>query len=201
MKSWVPREFKQTYYSTKSPLNRRFFDRQTTHFSDPLVLAINYTSRLTATGTGQLSGATRAIIINQACPTSAGALAELRGFLHLPRRARKSGRRECRLCNLSRTTFSSADAYYAVDSIFQGNRSPRQALSPFCFLREALSISLLSANANISALPCTATVPQLSHNQQNDIIVQNNSNFGYSANKRGNISLRKLINFVECFTD
>lgn len=120
MKSWVPREFKQTYYSTKSPLNRRFFDRQTTHLPDPLVLAINYTSRLTATGTGQLSGATRAIIINQVCPTSAGTRWQncadfctpsslLPPFRPSPR-TRKNGRRVCRLCNLYRTTFSSTDA-------------------------------------------------------------------------------------------
>lgn len=88
MRSWAPREFKQTYYGTKSPSNRRFFDRQTAHFPDPFVPAINYTPRLTATGAGQLSSATRAIIINQARPPTAP-LAELRGFLHLRRRAGK----------------------------------------------------------------------------------------------------------------
>lgn len=135
MKSWVPREFKQTYYSTKSPLNRRFFDRQTTHFPDPLVLAINYTSRLTATGTGQLSGATRAIIINQACPTSAGASWQnCTDFCPLPLRARGKVAGEC----VGYVTFPEQLFHprtHAADSISQGNSSSRYtrfSLPPFC---------------------------------------------------------------------
>jgi len=75
-----------------------------------------------------LSGATRAIIINQAHHYEAERSYANFCASSTARRAAKVAD-ACRLCNLPRTTFSSANARRVVDSISQGNRSSQQAAS------------------------------------------------------------------------
>lgn len=117
--------------SANGPLPRSLCPRDKLHFSS-----------YGQPGAGQLSGATRAIIINQAHPLRRhrriGRVARI--FAPSPPRERVVAG-ECRLCNLSRTTFSSADAYHAVDSISQGNRSSRQSSLPL-FARSLASVPL-----------------------------------------------------------
>jgi len=150
-----------------------------------------------------LSGATRAIIINQAHHYEAERSYADFCASSTARRAAKVAD-ACRLCNLPRTTFSSANARRVVDSISQGNRSSQQAASrapPLPPTPDPRSLQLARACTRISARSAlvrarararySATFDTDRRERRYYCNRQNNSVSRYPINKRGNIAARK----------
>lgn len=137
-------------------------------------------------------------------------MVELRGFLHPlpPPPFRRRARGEKWPASVGYVTFPEQLFHPRTRTMrrrlnFPGKSLPATDAFPFpLFLRETLSLfPCYWAQTRVLVRSRAQWLFRTTFNRRNDIIVQNNSNSGYSANKHGNISLRKLINFVECFTD